>query len=172
MGDISKVRIDARIDNTLSHLLTELNKKTAMSKTDIVELALIDFFGKWSEELVYEGIDFKQYIKSLKYEKLRRIQGKQRNEFLSKNLMIGRINVDIMKLIIYGKGKKDIKNIVMQYIDMREKEANLYEDNQEILEEIDTLKEKMVTGINDVKDYIDNQVEDVRWMKQVTQKNI
>ncbi len=169
-----KMVFSGRIDDTIFKALSILNKSTMLSRGDILELSLIDFISKWNGQLQYEGVDFKEYCQTIKSQRLRRIISKQRQEFLSKELFIPRVRMDIWKLIFLKKNsdfKKDMST-VLGYIKLRKKEAEQYKDNKELIKELDffevEIKEKK---LQEIKNHIIGNMDDINFMKKISNKN-
>ena len=165
--------ISLRLDDSLLLILNTLCKKTNMSKTDIIELAILDISAKFSESLTYDGINLKEIALLVKMRKLRRIVSIKRTELLSSNLFMYRVHRDIYKIIslnkrIYSKIPIAIKETIIEYINCRKQEVNFYKEKIKLTEELNhyiTLTDKKISDINS---YIQSEMETDNYMKIIT----
>lgn len=133
-------------------------------------MGIIEIISKIDIDLKYKNIDFKEYAEIVRNERLRRILGKSRNEFLSKNLMIPRINLDIWKMITYNKKRssEDIKNMVLHYLNLREQEIEHYKDNRQLKKEVKEMKEKINLSIDSLRAFVSERISDLNYIKEIS----
>ena len=168
---MAKVLISGRIDTHIKSTVEYICDNSKLNKSDFLEFACIEFIIKWDKSLKYEGIDFKEYAQLVKFSRLRRIVGKKRNEFLSKNLMIGRINIDIMKIVLQKRKLKreDLQKLIFHYLSLRKQEAKYYGDNKDLFKEIKELEEKLSKNkISEFRKYLQDKVSDTQYIQEMS----
>lgn len=166
--------LSCRIDNGIKKAIRLLSMQTSLNVSDILELSLIDFLCKFNGDLKYESVDFKLYSETIKMQRIRLLLGKQRQEFLSRELFIPRMHTDIWKLIFLKKNTKlelD-KDTVKKYLELRKKEAEQYKDNEKLLSEIKFYEKELENKeLDRIKTHILDQVDSENFIKKITVKN-
>lgn len=138
-----------RIRETLYSVAFNLCKNMGLSKSDFLELAIVEMLSKTSQDLIFNGVDFKDYLEVIKLEKLRNIEGKKKQEVISRHLFIERVNYDVSKYIFYKKNKKEVLEMLEQH-----RKIAIHYKSKKPLEEIDKIIDKIKN-----KDYLQFQNE-------------
>ncbi len=165
-----KKNISARIDESILIVMEMIVKQTPLSKTDIIELGIIEFISKVDSNLEYEGINFKEIMIDIKYRKLRRKVSIKRTEFLSKNLFMARVNTDLWKLMTLNRKKTEIelRPMIVSYLLLRREEALQYKNNETLIKDIEALEKNLSENIDKLKSYVSDQLDNIEYYKQLT----
>jgi|SRR3972149_4018586 len=160
MEDRKEERLCVRLTKGIKELLNKMAKETSLNHSEIIELGIVDLASRMTNDLNYYGISLKNYAENIRLRRLRRIVSMDRVEFMSKNLLISRINSDIFKLLSSNKRTEKIYTKIKDYILFRKTECIYYKDNKDILNELDTLEKNLDEKLIQLKKYILEKVED------------
>lgn len=166
---IGSEHITTRIRRDLFLCLNEYLTLSGLDLRTIFELSLSEFLVKSGYKLSYDGIDLREISELIRLELKRKIQGIERNEFLSRELFISRMRTDIYKLVLTHKRQKtpleEIIKTVSDYIVIRKKEAIHYKDKDTLNKCIEIYEKELKT--NDL-DRLLRKIEDEASIVNVT----
>lgn len=149
-----------RLREDIIKMLDLISKNTGINKTEFIELAIIEQCLNFNINFEFEGIHFPKYLEVLKYEKLRKYQGKIRNSIMSKALFLNRVRIHLLKMMSLTASRTDIE----EYIEEMKKEANLYPNSKELLKDYELLIK--TTDFNPSK-FREKLKEDLQELKQI-----
>lgn len=164
---MTKKKISVRIEDYVSKALDLLTKETPFNLTQHIELALLNYFDLWNDKLnSFNGINFQEIAELHRLKIIRNILGFKRNEFLSRELFPLRVKSDVLKMITYNQNKdhKQLKSMVLQYLNLRKQEAQHYKDNKILLEEINEMTEIADKRIGEMKQHISVTITDMKYI--------
>lgn len=168
------VIITTRIRGDIYKIMKTINTQIGNSITQrqFIELGLLELFSKIDNDLVYEGINLRDYANLSKLEMQRNITKKERNEILSKNLFMARVQKDIFKLYTMNKTNPNIIAILTQYIQARKKEANFYADKEDLLKQLSFYQDfTLKNQLEKMKRYIEDRIEIKEIMESIEKEN-
>lgn len=151
--DFKRVRTTHYLREDILSLLHKFSMDYKLSKSDITEIALLQLFKK-ENWLIDWDIDINNYIETLQYEILRKFVRKQKSHLLSKVFFTRRLRTTLLKMILQNTSKKDILN----YIDLCYKEAKLYSENKELMQEMNKYRTVCNDRYEDMKKLIKENI--------------
>lgn len=121
-------------------IISTLLKETHLNKSQIFRLGLYSMIERFTRDLVYKGIDFKELAKINELRLLRKMESIKKTEKISGDLFINRVKKDIIKYLWYNKSDEQI----MGMIEEQKNIAKTY--SKEKVKEIERLVEENTPG--------------------------
>lgn len=106
-----------------------LCRKLELKKSEILNIALLEFITNFPKDLTYKGIDFKKIAEIRKVRLFRDIQKIERRELMSRHLFLDNVMRNIYLYILKKKTPQQIRELLDTY-----KKETKYYTNPEIQE--------------------------------------
>lgn len=145
-------------------ILKEISKQTGVNKSNLLMSIIIESIINYKEEILFNGINMKEYAQLCKLEILRNIAKKERNEFLSSQFFMARVKTDIYKIMMLSSkriktNRKAVLEEVLKYLDIREKEAKHHKQSKKLFEEIGLFRKEAKENLENMKQIIGQKSE-------------